>query len=66
MVLAAGLRRRLGEPKQMVRLGGETLLERAVRVARGGWAGAGFVVGVSVAAECVILGWRSWLAAWCW
>ncbi len=33
MVLAAGSSRRLGEAKQGVRLGGETLLERAVRVA---------------------------------
>ena len=34
MVLAAGASTRLGEPKQLVMLGGETLLERAVRVAR--------------------------------
>lgn len=34
VVLAAGASRRLGEPKQLVRLGGETLLEHAVRVAR--------------------------------
>lgn len=34
VVLAAGASRRLGEPKQLVRLGGETLLERAVREAR--------------------------------
>ena len=34
VVLAAGASTRLGEPKQLVRLGGETLLERAVRVAR--------------------------------
>jgi len=34
VVLAAGASKRLGEPKQLVRLGGETLLERAVRVAR--------------------------------
>lgn len=33
VVLAAGASRRLGEPKQLVRLGQETLLERAVRVA---------------------------------
>jgi CTP:molybdopterin cytidylyltransferase MocA len=32
MVLAAGASRRLGESKQLVRLNGETLLERAVRV----------------------------------
>jgi molybdenum cofactor cytidylyltransferase len=34
VVLAAGSSSRLGEPKQLVRLGGENLLERAVRVAR--------------------------------
>ncbi len=34
VVLAAGGSTRLGEPKQLVRLGGENLLERAVRVAR--------------------------------
>jgi molybdenum cofactor cytidylyltransferase len=34
VVLAAGASKRLGEPKQSVMLGGETLLERAVRVAR--------------------------------
>jgi len=34
VVLAAGASRRLGRPKQEVRLGGETLLERAARVAR--------------------------------
>jgi molybdenum cofactor cytidylyltransferase len=33
IVLAAGASRRLGEAKQMVQLGGETLLQRAVRVA---------------------------------
>jgi molybdenum cofactor cytidylyltransferase len=33
IVLAAGASRRLGEAKQMVRLGDETLLQRAVRVA---------------------------------
>ena len=33
LVLAAGASRRLGEPKQLARLGGEMLLERAVRVA---------------------------------
>ncbi|HMF65463.1 MAG TPA: nucleotidyltransferase family protein [Edaphobacter sp.] len=37
VVLAAGASTRLGEPKQLVRLGGETLLERAVRVAREAW-----------------------------
>jgi CTP:molybdopterin cytidylyltransferase MocA len=34
VVLAAGASTRLGRPKQSVVLGGETLLERAVRVAR--------------------------------
>jgi molybdenum cofactor cytidylyltransferase len=34
VVLAAGASTRLGEPKQLVMLGGETLLERAVRAAR--------------------------------
>jgi molybdenum cofactor cytidylyltransferase len=34
VVLAGGASTRLGEPKQLVVLGGETLLERAVRVAR--------------------------------
>jgi molybdenum cofactor cytidylyltransferase len=34
VVLAAGASRRLGEPKQLVMLGSETLLERAVRIAR--------------------------------
>ena len=34
IVLAAGASRRLGRPKQTVILGNETLLERAVRVAR--------------------------------
>src|SRR5580698_5016379 len=34
LVLAAGASRRLGSPKQMATLGGETLLERSVRVAR--------------------------------
>ena len=34
VVLAAGASVRLGEPKQLARLAGETLLERAVRAAR--------------------------------
>jgi molybdenum cofactor cytidylyltransferase len=34
VVLAAGASKRLGEPKQLVKLGDETLLERTVRVAR--------------------------------
>jgi molybdenum cofactor cytidylyltransferase len=33
ILLAAGASRRLGEPKQLVRFGGETLLKRAVRLA---------------------------------
>ncbi len=33
LVLAAGASTRLGEPKQLIRLGGETLLERTIRVA---------------------------------
>jgi molybdenum cofactor cytidylyltransferase len=33
LVLAAGASTRLGRPKQLVRMGGETLLDRAVRVA---------------------------------
>jgi molybdenum cofactor cytidylyltransferase len=34
IILAGGASSRLGEPKQLIRLGGENLLERAVRVAR--------------------------------
>lgn len=34
VILAAGASTRLGKPKQLVMLGGETLLERAARVAR--------------------------------
>ena len=34
VVLAAGASRRLGQPKQLVRVAGETLLERTVRVAQ--------------------------------
>jgi molybdenum cofactor cytidylyltransferase len=44
IVLAAGSSSRLGEPKQLVRLGGENLLERAVRVAREVGCGAVIVV----------------------
>jgi molybdenum cofactor cytidylyltransferase len=48
IVLAAGASTRLGEPKQLVMLGGETLLERAVRVAReAGCAPVLVVVGAS-------------------
>lgn len=34
VILAAGASRRLGRPKQLVQLGGESLLRRAVRAAR--------------------------------
>jgi len=34
VIMAAGASTRLGEPKQLVRIAGETLLERAVRAAR--------------------------------
>lgn len=34
LILAAGASTRLGEPKQLVMLGGERLLERAIRIAR--------------------------------
>lgn len=34
IILAAGASRRLGKPKQLVEFGGETLLERALRLAR--------------------------------
>jgi molybdenum cofactor cytidylyltransferase len=34
IVLAAGASTRLGQPKQLVEIGGETLLQRAVRTAR--------------------------------
>ncbi len=34
IVLAAGASRRLGQPKQLLKLDGETLLERAIRLAR--------------------------------
>jgi CTP:molybdopterin cytidylyltransferase MocA len=33
IVLAAGASRRLGQPKQLLKLGGETLIERAIRLA---------------------------------
>jgi len=48
VVLAAGASTRLGEPKQLVKIGCETLLERAVRVAReAGCAPVVVVVGAS-------------------
>jgi molybdenum cofactor cytidylyltransferase len=34
IILAAGASRRLGQPKQLVRIGGETLLARTIRVVR--------------------------------
>ncbi|HEX2917812.1 MAG TPA: NTP transferase domain-containing protein, partial [Edaphobacter sp.] len=34
VVLAAGASQRLGTPKQLVRIGGETLVERTVRICR--------------------------------
>jgi molybdenum cofactor cytidylyltransferase len=45
VVLAAGASKRLGEPKQLVVIGGETLLERAVRVARAACSPVVVVVG---------------------
>lgn len=53
VVLAAGTSTRLGEPKQLVMLGGETLLERAVRIAHE--AGCAPVVVVLGAAHLEIL-----------
>lgn len=44
VVLAAGASTRLGRPKQMVRVDGETLVERAVRIAREAGAETVFVV----------------------
>ncbi len=44
VILAAGSSRRLGRPKQMERLGAETLLARAVRVARAAELGSVSVV----------------------
>ncbi len=54
MILAAGASRRLGRPKQMERLGPETLLERAVRVA--GEARQGTVYVVVNATDAPVLG----------
>jgi molybdenum cofactor cytidylyltransferase len=44
IVLAAGASRRLGQPKQLLRLGGETLLERAIRMAAESGATPVFVI----------------------
>ncbi len=55
LVLAAGSSSRLGEPKQLVRVAGETLLDRAVRVA--GAAGCEpIVVVLGAAARAVAAG----------
>jgi molybdenum cofactor cytidylyltransferase len=53
IVLAAGASRRLGQPKQLLLLGGEALLERAIRLA--GEAGAAPVLTVLGANREVIL-----------
>ena len=45
IILAAGASRRLGRPKQLVRVAGETLLRRAVRAALAGCAPVLVVVG---------------------
>jgi CTP:molybdopterin cytidylyltransferase MocA len=52
LLLAAGASRRLGRPKQLLRLGGETLLERVLRLARE--AGAAPTVAVLGAHEAEI------------
>ena len=54
VILAAGASRRLRRPKQMERLGAETLLGRAVRVA--GESGLGTVWAVVDAADAVVVG----------
>ncbi len=53
LILAAGGSRRLGRPKQMERIGAETLLARAVRVATESELGTVYAV-VSSAAEVVL------------
>ena len=53
VILAAGASRRLGRSKQMERLGAETLLERAVRVA--GEAKLGAVLAVVSAADAAVV-----------
>lgn len=63
VILAAGASRRLGESKQMIEVGGERLLDRAVRVAAEAELGPVVVVlGASagrVAAECDLR--RAWV-----
>jgi len=44
IILAAGASRRLGQPKQLVRVGGETLLDRTIRVVRDAGVDEVFVV----------------------
>ena len=44
IILAAGASRRLGHPKQLVRVGGETLLGRTIRLTREAGASPIFVV----------------------
>ena len=44
LILAAGASRRLGQPKQLLRLGGQSLLERAVATAQGSHAAGVYVV----------------------
>ncbi|MBB5341709.1 NTP transferase domain-containing protein [Tunturiibacter gelidoferens] len=56
VILAAGASRRLGEPKQLVKIGAENLLEHSVRVAReAGFSPVVVVLGASaesIEAEC--------------
>ena len=63
VVLAAGESKRLGAAEQMARVGGQTLLERAVRTALEGGAGAG-VCGCFRGAEDGILYGQSRQAEW--
>jgi molybdenum cofactor cytidylyltransferase len=44
IILAAGASRRLGQPKQLVRIAGETLLDRTIRMVRDSGAGPALVV----------------------
>lgn len=59
VVLAAGGSRRFGGPKQLARIGGETLLDRAVRVALGARP-AGCVVVLGARAEVLSRRLRTW------